>query len=66
MSAPTTPQIVLNGRPAPLVASVRELVPDPDGTAVAVNGAVVPRAEHATHRLCHGDVVDVVTAVQGG
>lgn len=61
-----TEQILLNGRPAPLVETVRDLVPDPDGRAVAVNGHVVPRAEHAAHRLRAGDVVDVVTAVQGG
>ncbi|MBM7507352.1 sulfur carrier protein ThiS [Nocardioides salarius] len=61
-----TEQILLNGRPAPLVETVRDLVPDPDGRAVAVNGDVVPRAEHASRRLRAGDVVDVVTAVQGG
>lgn len=36
------------------------------GTAVAVNGAVVPRHRHVEHRLCDGDRVDWVTAVQGG
>lgn len=61
-----TEQILLNGRPAPLVETVRDLVPDPDGRAVAVNGDVVPRAGHASRRLRAGDVVDVVTAVQGG
>lgn len=40
--------------------------PAPDGVAVAVNGEVVPRGDHATHRLVEGDVVDVVRAVAGG
>lgn len=48
-------------------ATLRELVgPLPDGHAVAVNGEVVPRAEHDTRQLTDGDVVDVVTAVAGG
>ncbi|GAA4809331.1 sulfur carrier protein ThiS [Nocardioides caeni] len=38
----------------------------PDGVAVAVNGEVVPRSVWSAPLLCDGDVVDVVTAVQGG
>lgn len=46
---------------------VADLLPrDPAGMAVAVNASVVPRAEHATTRLADGDVVEIVTAVQGG
>ncbi|GAA4100363.1 sulfur carrier protein ThiS [Nocardioides kongjuensis] len=46
---------------------VRDLLPeDCRGTAVAVNGAVVLRADHATTPLTEGDVVEIVTAVQGG
>ncbi len=44
--------------------------PDPHGAgrgcAVALNGVVVPRAQLAARRLADGDVVEVVTAVQGG
>jgi sulfur carrier protein len=36
------------------------------GTAVAVHGEVVPRAEHADTVLPDGAVVEVLTAVQGG
>jgi sulfur carrier protein len=36
------------------------------GIAVAVNGAVVPRGEHAACLLSAGDRVEIVTAVQGG
>lgn len=36
------------------------------GTAVAVAGAVVPRAEWAARRLCDGEQVELVRAVQGG
>jgi sulfur carrier protein len=36
------------------------------GVAVAVNGAVVPRSTWATAPLADGDVVEVLTAAQGG
>ena len=43
---------------------------DPDaarrGVAVAVDGVVVPRTQHASTRLSEGAKVEVVTAVQGG
>jgi len=38
----------------------------PRGTAVAVNGAVIPRSQYATIELTEGATVEVVTAVQGG
>ena len=41
-------------------------VADPRGVAVALNGAVVPRAQWAATRPADGDTVDVLTAVQGG
>ena len=34
--------------------------------AVAVNGKVSPRAQHATHVLVDGDEVEVIHAVAGG
>ncbi len=37
-----------------------------EGTAVALNGAVVPRKEHGKTSLCEGDVVEVIRAVAGG
>ncbi|MDP9241526.1 MAG: sulfur carrier protein ThiS [Actinomycetota bacterium] len=36
------------------------------GTAVAVDGTVVPRGSWPTHTLCDGGVVELITAVQGG
>lgn len=45
--------VVLGGRGGP-------------GTAVAVNGRVVPLAEHLAHLVGEGDAVEIVTAVQGG
>jgi sulfur carrier protein len=38
----------------------------PHGVAVAVNGEVVPRAEHPRTVLADGADVEVLTAVQGG
>lgn len=38
----------------------------PAGTAVAVNGDVVPRSEWETTQLDDGATVDILTAVQGG
>ena len=43
-----------------------ELSLPPKGIAVAVNGEVVRRVDWAGHRLVDGDVVDVLTAAQGG
>jgi sulfur carrier protein len=36
------------------------------GVAVAVDGAVVPRADWSGHALAEGARVEVLTAVQGG
>jgi sulfur carrier protein len=36
------------------------------GVAVAVNGQVIPRSQHATTELTDGARVEIVTAVQGG
>jgi sulfur carrier protein len=36
------------------------------GVAVALDGVVLPRAEHATTVLPDGATVEVLTAVQGG
>jgi sulfur carrier protein len=36
------------------------------GVAVALNGVVVPRADHARTAVPDGAVVEVLTAVQGG
>lgn len=49
-----------------LDALLGELSLPAKGIAVAVNGEVVRRADWASHRLADGDVVDVVTAAQGG
>ena len=39
---------------------------DPGTVAVAVNAAVVPRAEIARRRLAEGDEIEVIEAVGGG
>ena len=36
------------------------------GVAVAVNGQVIPRSQHASTQLTDGARVEIVTAVQGG
>jgi sulfur carrier protein len=61
--------ITVNGEPRTLApgAAVTDLLPpSPQGMAVARNGEVVPRAQHATTPLVDGDVIEIVTAVQGG
>jgi sulfur carrier protein len=60
--------IVFNGRPTDLApeATVADLLLEHRGVAVALNGEVVPRDRHAATPLTDGDVVEVVTAVQGG
>ena len=49
-----------------LDALLAELSLPAKGIAVAVNGQVVRRVDWAAHRLADGDVVDVLTAAQGG
>ncbi|UIZ92652.1 sulfur carrier protein ThiS [Corynebacterium sp. CNCTC7651] len=48
-----------------LVLEVLGDVPEA-GTAVALNGDVVPRSAWASTELADGAIVDVLTAVQGG
>lgn len=43
-----------------------ELGVRPSGSAVAVNGEIVPRGTWPARGLADGDDVDVLTAVQGG
>lgn len=45
---------------------VRSLGADPSGCAVAVNGEVVPRSDWEERPVAGADVVEVLTAVQGG
>jgi len=66
-------RITLNGQPAeydaPLTVAalvMDRLGHDVRGIAVAVNECVVPRARHASYALGEGDVIEIVTAVQGG
>ena len=62
-------KLTVNGEPRAVeaCASVADLLPPaPQGIAVARNGEVVPRASHATTALADGDVIEIVTAVQGG
>ena len=54
---------------APTVAALltsRDIALNGRGVAVALNGAVVPRAQWATTALRAGDVVEIVRAMQGG
>ena len=44
----------------------KEIGADAPGVAVALNGAVVPRAAWPETRLCPGDAVEIVRARQGG
>ncbi|GAA3681618.1 sulfur carrier protein ThiS [Nocardioides ginsengisoli] len=64
--------ITCNGEPVRTEArAVADLLHErlggrPDGVAVAVNGEVVPRSAWPDRLLADGDVVELVTAVQGG
>jgi sulfur carrier protein len=44
----------------------KEIGADARGVAVALNGAVVPRAAWSATRLSPGDAVEIVRAQQGG
>lgn len=62
----------LNGRQQPLAASTvaalleQEEIAEMRGVAVALNGAVVPRAQWDSTPLKAGDAVEIVRARQGG
>ena len=66
-------RIMLNGKDRAmtsegLIALLRELDIDPEqrGVAVALNGAVVPRADWAKTTLRDGDALEVVKLFAGG
>jgi len=65
-------KVVVNGNPraVPDGATVADLVPVVTsvvrGIAVAVNGEVVPRTGWPAAPLHEGDMVEVLTAAQGG
>ena len=68
-----TATLTVNGIAEPLSAATvaallaeREIAPDGRGVAVALNGAVVRRADWATTALNAGDAVEIVRAMQGG
>lgn len=62
----------VNGRPhelpdgTVLTGLLETVAPDPRGVAVALNGSVVRAAQWPVISLREGDVVEVVTAHQGG
>ncbi|MGC4007038.1 MAG: sulfur carrier protein ThiS [Pirellulales bacterium] len=64
--------IQLNGEPrdvpdeTTIAAALVELAMNPKFCAVEVNRELVPRGEHAAHRLRPGDRVEIVTLVGGG
>lgn len=64
--------LTLNGAPhdaaegTTLDALLETLGVRPDGTAVALNDDVVPRARYAETMLQHGDRLEVIVAVAGG
>ena len=67
------PLININGESEPLVATTLQALLDEKavdtgqrGIAVAVNGAVVPRAAWRDTALRPGDSVEIVRARQGG
>ncbi|WP_332666796.1 sulfur carrier protein ThiS [Aeromicrobium sp.] len=65
-------RIELNGEPFEVaddttaLALIERVVGSTRGTAVAVDGTVVPRGEWPRTSLRPGQVVELITAVQGG
>jgi len=72
MAAPPGIQVSVNGQPvsmptgSTLAELLRRLALEGKPVAVEHNRRVVPRAEHATVRLNHGDTLEIVTFVGGG
>jgi sulfur carrier protein len=68
-----TATLTINGVAEPLSSATvaallaeRDIAPDGRGVAVALNGAVVRRADWTTTMLNAGDTVEIVRAMQGG
>ncbi|MFA5811536.1 MAG: sulfur carrier protein ThiS [bacterium] len=65
-------KIILNGKEhelnieMPLTQLLHQLDVPRAGTAVAINGAIVPRDRHDTHKLVERDRVDILRAIGGG
>lgn len=65
-------RITVNGEPTEVGGTVADLLETrtgdrrPSGIAVAVAEEIVPRDDWARWSLQDGDVVEIVTAVQGG
>ncbi|KAA1427345.1 sulfur carrier protein ThiS [Nocardioides antri] len=59
-------ETALDGRTVADLLAARLDDPRPHGIAVAVNDEVVPRDDWPRRPLAGGDVVEIVTAVQGG
>ena len=67
-------RVFVNGEPrevrartvAELLAELRGVDAPRDGIAVAVDGEVIPRANHATHALREDAHIEVIRAVGGG
>jgi sulfur carrier protein len=51
---------------ATVATLLAELAIRRDGTAVALNDDVVPRAEHDARKLKDGDRLEIIVAVAGG
>lgn len=74
MSAPRRPDVtvIVNGTPRALAGgacvadAVRLVTAASTGIAAAVNGQVVTRSRWEATPLAEGDLVEVLTAVQGG
>jgi sulfur carrier protein len=67
--------ITVNGEPTEIAedSSIEELLagranydPKRRGIAIARNGEVVPRSRWTSQQLAEGDVVELLTATQGG
>ena len=64
--------VQLNGKPRDLAANttladlLHELRGSTRGSAAVVDGEVVPRAEWPTYQIRDGQVIELITAVQGG
>jgi sulfur carrier protein len=65
--------LTVNGVSEPLdtptvaaLLAARDIAPEGRGVAVAVNGALVRRADWAMTALSAGDTVEIVRAMQGG
>ncbi len=59
-------ELVSLERSATLADALKHVGAGERGTAIALNGTVVPRTQWSRHHLKDGDTIEIISIIQGG